>query len=234
MSIKILTARQIQRLDQIAIHKIGIPSIALMVNAGRSVAQEVLRQFKKISQKRVSIVCGLGNNAGDGFVCARHLINQNIKTKIFVIGNPAQLKEDARTNYQILRNLGIAIHSIDSNRSSQILDDDLKKFKIIVDAIFGVGLNRDIEDPFKSVIEKINSSKARVISVDVPSGLDATTGKIHGVCVRAKTTVTFSFLKKGFFINQGPRYVGKIVVEDIGIPTRSMVYHRRGRPLCLP
>ena len=114
------------------------------------------------------------------------------------------------------------IHSIDSTVSSEILDDDLKKSRIIVDAIFGVGLNRDIEGPFKSVIEKINRSKASVISVDVPSGLDATTGKIHGVCVRAKTTVTLSFPKKGFFINEGPRQVGKIIVVDIGIPQKIL------------
>ena len=168
MSFKFLTVSQIQEFDEIAIRKIGIPSIALMENAGRSVAQEVLRQLKKNSNKRVSIVCGLGNNAGDGFVCGRHLLNHSVRTKIFLIGNPDYLKDDAATNHRILRNLKVPIHLIESAASSRILDDDFKKSEIIVDAIFGVGLNRDIEDPFKSVIEKINSSKASVISVDVP------------------------------------------------------------------
>lgn len=218
MAFKALTAREIQKLDEMAIKEIGIPSIALMENAGRAVAMEVFQQLKKFSQKYVSIVCGLGNNAGDGFVCARHLINHNVQKKIFLIGKPDHLKDDAAINYRILRNLKVPIHSIESVASSKILDDDFKKSKIIVDAIFGVGLNREILNPFRSVIEKINSTKAHVISVDVPSGLDATTGKIYGVCVRAKTTVTFSFSKKGFFIDQGPRHVGKIVVADIGIP----------------
>lgn len=219
MSLRILTTLQIQRLDQIAIRKIGIPSIALMENAGRAVAMEVLRQLKKFSQKRVSIVCGVGNNGGDGFVCARHLINHNVWPQIFLIGNPKNLKDDSAVNDRILRNLKIPVHLVESAAFFKILEDNFKKSKIIVDAIFGVGLNRVIAEPFKTVIEKINSSKPHVISVDVPSGLDATTGKIHGVCVRAKTTVTFSFAKKGFYINEGPRHVGKIVVVDIGIPT---------------
>jgi len=218
MAFKALSALEIQKLDEIAIEEIGIPSIALMENAGRSVAQEVLRRAKRFPQKSVLIFCGLGNNAGDGFVCARHLINHNIQTKIFVIGNPDHLKNDAALNYKILRNLKIPIHVIKSTVFLKTVDADFKKSKMIVDAIFGVGLNRAILDPFKSVIEKINSAKAHVISVDVPSGLDATTGKIHGVCVRAKTTVTFSFSKKGFYINEGPRQVGRIVVADIGIP----------------
>jgi len=218
MAFKALSALEIQKLDQIAIQKIGIPSIALMENAGRSVAQEVLRRAKRFPKKCVLIFCGLGNNAGDGFVCARHLINHNVRTKVFLIEKPDHLKDDAAVNYKILRNLKIPIHLIESTASLKIIDADFKKTKIIVDAIFGVGLNRDIEGLFKVVIEKINSAKAHVISVDVPSGLDATTGKIYGVCVRAKTTVTFSFAKKGFFINEGPRQVGRIVVVDIGIP----------------
>ena len=255
-AVRIVTAQESQRLDKITIDRIGIPSIVLMENAGRSVAEEVLRQLKKFSKKYVSIVCGLGNNAGDGFVCARHLINHNVPTKILIIGNPAHLKDDAAIHYRILRNLRIPIYLIRSypefaksrsfpppfllsQESKEVVGNpdeamirppietfggdnfwiSSKKSKILVDAIFGVGLNRDIEEPFKSVIEKINRSKARVISVDVPSGLDATTGKIHGVCVRAKTTVTFSFPKKGFFIRQGPEYVGKIIVADIGIPS---------------
>ncbi|HLD70001.1 MAG TPA: NAD(P)H-hydrate epimerase [Candidatus Omnitrophota bacterium] len=219
MIFKALTALEIQKLDKIAIQKIGIPSIALMENAGRAAAQEVLRRSKKFPQKPVLIFCGLGNNAGDGFVCARHLINHNIRTKIFLIGNLNHLKNDAAINYKILRNLKIPIHVIQSSASLKTIDMDLKKSKIIVDAIFGVGLNRDIEGLLKTVIEKINSAKATVISVDVPSGLDATTGKIHGVCVRATTTVTFSFAKKGFYLREGPRQVGRIVVVDIGIPT---------------
>lgn len=221
MAFKAFSAREIQKLDEIAVQKIGIPSIALMENAGRSVAQEVLRHLKRFSQKHVSIICGLGNNGGDGFVCARHLINHNVRIKIFLIGNPDHLKNDAALNYKILRNLKIPIHVIDSTVSLKTLDVYLKKSKIVVDAIFGVGLNRVITGPFKTVIEKINSAKAYVISVDVPSGLDATIGKIYGVCIRAKMTVTFSFFKKGFFINQGSRHVGKIVLVDIGIPSIS-------------
>ena len=213
-----MTVKQIQNLDRIAIEQYGVPSLVLMENAGRSVAFEVLKLIKDRKQTEVDIFCGLGNNAGDGFVVARHLINQCMKTKIFIIGQAKNLKSDALVNYQILKRLHYPIKEI------QVIDkaflEDIRKSEIIVDAIFGVGLNREIHDPFRSVIETLNRSQKRIVAVDTPSGLDGTTGKIYGVCVKAYMTVTFSFIKRGFLKNQGPKYVGRIVVVDIGIPKR--------------
>ena len=95
---------------------------------------------------------------------------------------------------------------------------DILKSGIIIDAIFGIGLNRNVGEPFRSIIEGLNAHSDKIISVDIPSGLDATTGKVHGFCVRACVTVTFSFAKKGLYLNEGPKYSGKIIVADIGIP----------------
>jgi len=219
---KKVTVKQIQNLDNIAIGKYGISSIALMENAGRNVACEIIRLLKhKDTRSRaltVCIICGTGNNAGDGFVIARHLINNNIKAKIFLIGRAKKLKHDAALNYQILKKLKYSI-----KECQKLSNDEIKIIKnanCVVDAIFGVGLNREITEPFKEFIQAINKNAKRIIAVDIPSGLDGTTGKIYGVCIKANTTVTFSFAKKGFYKAQGPKVVGKVVVADIGIPRK--------------
>lgn len=220
MTYKALSSRQVQRLDKIAIEKIGIPSIALMENAGRAVSCQALACLKKFSKKSISIFCGTGNNAGDGFVAARHLWSAGITPKVFIIGGVKHLKSDAALNYRILKKLQCPVREISSG--DRFLLRDILKSQIIVDAIFGVGLNRPVGEPFKGVIEAVNAARQYVIAVDVPSGLDATTGKIYGVCVKADRTVTFSCAKKGFFKKAGPGCAGRIIVADIGIPLQLL------------
>ena len=211
----VVSAKQIQHLDHIAISKIGIPSLILMENAGRGAACEMIRAATKKSLSGVGIFCGPGNNGGDGFVTARYLIHGGIKTKVFLIGKAQGLKTDARINYKILKRLGCAIKEINNIRE---LTREIKSCSLIVDALFGVGLNRTIEEPFRGAINALNASKKRIISIDTPSGLDVTTGKIHGVAIKADRTITFTLAKKGFFKNDGPKHTGKITVVDIGIP----------------
>ena len=214
---KSVTVKQIQDLDRVAIEKIGIPSLVLMENAGRVVALEVLRQIKRDKNPRVCILCGLGNNAGDGFVTARHLLDKGIKTSVFLLGEGKALKQDAAVNYQILKKLKYPIVEVGARHA--VLLPAIRKADVVVDAIFGVGLNREILDPFCKVIDGINNTAKKVISVDTPSGLNCTTGSIYGICVKADVTVTFTFPKRGFFKGQGPKHTGKIVVADIGILT---------------
>ena len=211
-----VSVKQIQKLDELAIKKYGIPSIVLMENAGRSVAHEVIRLVKQRRNPQVMIVCGLGNNASDGFIAARYLINAGIKTKIFLLGTANDLKHDAATNYQILKKLKFSIKEV--HVVDQSIIREATKADLVVDAIFGVGLNRNVAQPFLSMIEMLNRWARYVVAVDIPSGLNGTTGKMCGVCVKAHTTVTFSFPKKGFFLCAGPQHVGRIVVADIGIP----------------
>ncbi|MCK5581273.1 MAG: NAD(P)H-hydrate epimerase [Candidatus Omnitrophica bacterium] len=215
---KTVMVKQIQKLDDIAINQYGVPSLALMENAGKSVAQEAIRMVAKKKRPCVCVVCGLGNNAGDGFVVARHLINAGIEPKIFLIGKVAKLKNDALVNCRILKKCRYPIK--EAQKVTPAFKKELQKADLIVDAIFGVGLNREVGVPFKSFIEAVNDSKKPVLAVDAPSGLDGTTGKIYGVCVKAKKTVTFSFAKKGFYKAHGPEVIGKVVVVDIGIPKR--------------
>jgi NAD(P)H-hydrate epimerase len=216
MSAKVLTISESQLLDKIAIQNIGIPSSVLMENAGRAVAGEVLSLILGKKRSCVCVLCGVGNNAGDGFVAARHLLNAGVRTKVFLIGKPDQLKEDAAINYQILKNLKYPIRSIQKINKPTLRE--IQSADIIVDAVFGVGLNRKIREPFRSVIQTLNAQKKIVVAVDIPSGLDGTTGEIYGVCIKATATVTFSLPKRGFFRKEGPSHTGRIVVVDIGIP----------------
>lgn len=213
---KTVTVSQIQKLDALAINKYKIPSIVLMENAGRCIASCVLNVLTHPLKSDVCIFCGLGNNAGDGFVAARHLRNAGVCPKIFLIGNEDQLKADAFVNYTILKKMKVSVEKVQGVNQKVLVA--LKKADLVVDAIFGVGINRSVGEPFKSLIEGINASLKYVVSVDVPSGLNATTGEIFGVCVKASTTVTLSLLKKGFYKKEGPHYTGEVVVADIGIP----------------
>lgn len=218
MSKNALTVRQIQNLDKTAITRIGIPSLVLMENAGKAVAAEVKRYIKGRTHPRVCIVCGLGNNAGDGFVAARHLLEAGVEATVYLIGKGRHLKQDAAANYQILKKLKYPVKEVGTARG--LFLRDIIGADVVVDAIFGVGLNRAVADPFRAVIELINKHAKKVIAVDIPSGLDGTTGKAHGICVKADWTVTFSRLKKGLLLNDGPKYAGKAIVADIGIPKK--------------
>lgn len=209
---------EIQELDRWAIEKIGIPSLVLMENAGRGVAQEIFKKLKNRKKSSVVIVCGTGNNGGDGFVAARYLFKGGIKPQVFLVGDSTQLKTDALVNYHVAKNLGISVKSLDGFKSA--FKKSLQASDIIIDAIFGVGLNRPIQGFYQAIISAINARGAYVVAVDIPSGLDGTTGNIYGICVKASVTVTFSYLKKGFFKNQGLLYTGRHVVFDIGIPTK--------------
>jgi len=214
---KPVTVRQIRNLDRIAIERYGIPSLVLMENAGRAVAEEVKKYLRRKRRPRVCIVCGVGNNAGDGFVIARHLIDAGISTKTFLIGKASQLKRNAAVNFRILKKIKFPVQEIGTGCDLPLRE--IARADCVVDAIFGVGLNREIAGPFRSVIATINRAAKYVIAVDIPSGLDGTTGAVYGVCVKADKTVSFSFPKKGFYKKEGPRQTGRVVVADIGIPS---------------
>lgn len=213
-----VTVKQIQSLDKLAIEKYGVPSLVLMENAGRKVAEEVIKRLKKVKNPRVCVVCGSGNNAGDGFVAARHLINAGIKTSVILAGKSRHLKHDAAVNYKILKKVKHPVIELGAGRALPVRE--IQRSDIIVDALFGVGLNRGVLDPLRKLVDLINKNGKKIISVDTPSGLDGTTGKIYGACIKADITVTFTFLKKGFLRGQGPEYSGKVIVVDIGIPVQ--------------
>jgi NAD(P)H-hydrate epimerase len=212
-----VTTSHMQAIDRRAINGIGIPSLCLMENAGRCVTDEVVKLLGRSRLKRVLIICGIGNNGGDGLVAARHLLNSGVKVSLLIAGSPAALKPDALINYKAAKKLKIPCHEA-FRLCRKELSSHMARADVIVDAIFGVGLGRAVDGPYRELVEAINVSRRPVIAIDIPSGLDGTTGKVLGVCVKATSTITLAAAKKGLFINEGPHNSGKVIVADIGIP----------------
>jgi NAD(P)H-hydrate epimerase len=210
----LLTRAQARALDDRAIHELGIPSIVLMENAGRGMAELLL----KLGVARpVVICCGKGNNGGDGFVIARHLGIAGITVRVLLFADPASLTGDAAINHAILVKSGQAIEvmlPLDEER----LGNAFAGADWIVDALFGTGLEGPVRPPFDRVIEIINASPARVLAVDIPSGLDCDTGRPMGATVQAEHTATVMANKVGFVAPEARRWVGEVHVTDLGVP----------------
>ncbi len=207
---KTVSTQEMMELDSLAIEVFGIPSIILMENAGRSVAEVAKRLEGTIIGKKVAIFCGIGNNGGDGFVAARYLRNEGADLSVYIIGDRSKIKNGALVNLNILEKMNVRIKEISCPVEIHC--------ELIIDSIFGIGLKGVVLETYRSIIEDINSKTIPIISVDVPSGLDADKGESLGAAIRATKTVTMQFPKKGFYINLGPLYTGEVIVVDIGIP----------------
>lgn len=210
-----ITAQQMQAIDQAAVERLGIPSAVLMENAGRGAAEVILKLVRTVERPRVVILCGPGNNGGDGFVAARHLMIHGIRPKVFVLTDEAALKGDAAMNARILKNLKLPL-TFDRPAPSVLKNADL-----VVDAVFGIGLGRGITGGFRDAIESVNAYARRVMALDIPSGLDADTGAVYGLCVKAQVTVTFHQEKNGLRASGARRYTGRIVTVPIGFPVKG-------------
>ncbi len=206
-------------LDEISINQYGIPGMVLMENAGLAVVEEI--EKLQMYEKHAAVLCGTGNNGGDGFVIARHLYNRGWKVNVFLCGEVGRIKGDALTNFQIARHIGIPVYSINSD-SADFLEGLINDSPLIVDALLGTGFGGRLRGLFKVAIDRVNESKACVVSVDVPSGLDSDTGFSDEGCVLADYTVTFQIPKVGLLINDGPKACGSLKVKDISIPKAAI------------
>jgi hydroxyethylthiazole kinase-like uncharacterized protein yjeF len=215
----IVSAKEMRWCDETTIRKYGLPGLLLMENAGRGVADVALRQFGPLDGKNVLIFCGKGNNGGDGFVVARHLLTSRAIVTVVLLASAQQLEGDAKTNYQILDRLQrTGAHSLGIRLFSRAHLTKLPKPDLIIDAIFGTGFSGVVRQPYASAIEWVSKQGAPVLAVDIPSGVDGTTGVVANVAVKASHTVTFGLLKTGLLCNQGQDHVGKVHLIDIGIP----------------
>lgn len=215
--IPLLSRDQIRAFDRHAIDVCRVPSIVLMENAGRGAAEIVERRLGAEDQ-RVCVVCGPGNNGGDGFVVARRLLTRGRNVAVLLAVNPDRLTGDARANYDAWMGLGGATIGV-SAPSIDRLNAELGTASVIVDALLGTGLDRQVTGWFASVIECMNRAEGIRIALDIPSGLDANTGCPLGVAVRAAETVTFAEHKLGLWSSTGADYAGRIVRVDIGVPS---------------
>lgn len=212
---KVATADQMRRFDTAAIEEYGVPGVILMENAGRHVFEAVRDLLGTVSGRMVTVVSGRGNNGGDGFVAARHLREAGALVRVFLIGDPGDVKGDAKVNLDALMSGGQVVESV---KSAADMKPALAGCNVVLDAIFGTGLKGDIEGLAADAIMEINGCGRPVVAVDMPSGLDADTGRVLGVCVEADFTVTFALPKLGHFMYPGASYVGDLRVGDIGIP----------------
>lgn len=209
---EVLSREGLKKIDNIAVNDFKIPSILLMENAGERIKNKIINEGETFI-----IVCGIGNNGGDGLVIARKLILLHKNVHIFIIGNTEKGTEDFKLNLKILLNMKAEINSIKNESDLNILKNIIKKDTVILDALFGIGLSRKIEGIYTLVIECMNRSK-RIISIDVPSGVDCNTGEILGCCVKAYKTITVEAMKRGFIYTESIEVLGDVSVVEIDIP----------------
>ncbi len=214
-----LTAAEAKKIDGKIQSAYGMSVLALMENAGRAVAEEAER--KLTPQSRIVVFCGKGNNGGDGFVAARHLWARGFRPDVFLAGKKKEVKNEARVNLDILLKLNKKVFEV-SDKTVGRVGRNASSSDMVIDALLGVGLSGEVHGVSRSLIQAINRSQAYILSVDIPSGLDATTGEILGCSVKADKTVTFLAPKKGMLIGSGPSHCGKVVVRDLGIPLEKL------------
>ena len=217
---KVANAEEMQELDRKAIETYRIPGMILMENAGKGAAEAISDAFPDLQKKKIAIIAGKGNNGGDGFVIARYLLNQGVSVRVYLLTDPKGLRGDAETNYNIFQRMKGEILSVASSKDYVKVKKDLEKFDILVDGIFGTGLDAEVRGYYREVIDHLNTLQKPVVAIDIPSGLDANTGKPLGTAIRAFLTITFGLPKVGHLIPPGLGYVGKVKVIDIGIPRR--------------
>ncbi|MCF7874337.1 MAG: NAD(P)H-hydrate epimerase [Candidatus Omnitrophica bacterium] len=218
---KNITADQMKRIDKTAIEEFGIPSLILMENAGRGAA-DIAYNMLLDKRSKVVCVCGKGNNGGDGFVCARHLINKGINILTFLTCKRDQLKGDAKINFSILEKMNASVYELAKKDDFKNLENEIINSELVIDAIFGIGITGNIREPYFQSIQTINENKKKVLAIDLPSGLDATEGNVLGACVKADKTATFAAVKTGLVKNQGPGFCGEVIVVDISIPKQLL------------
>ncbi len=215
---KLARAEQMQEIDSAAINDLGIPGLVLMENAGRKTACLLRKYFAQVQGGEIAVVAGPGNNGGDGFVIARHLCEMGTDVTVYLLVEGKKIRGDAAVNLGIIKKMGIPVHLVLDR--SDVDNLDLDSFAVIVDALFGTGLKRDVVGHFADVVEAINRADCPVVSVDMPSGIDSDSGRIMGVAVMADLTVTYGVAKPGHFVYPGKEMVGILEVADIGIPAR--------------
>lgn len=206
-----VNAAQVQAADQYTIQKLGVPSLELMEHAAQACVQVL--EDEKVDLSHVCVVCGSGNNGGDGFAIARILQNNRYSVETFCVGNPEHYTEETQEQMHRLQECGGKI-------TYGMPQED--SYSVVIDAVFGVGLSRKVEGRYRQVIEQMNRMRGTKFAVDIPSGLSATTGCILGCAFKADYTVTFQLKKIGLELSQGRAMAGRVIVPDIGISTDSI------------
>lgn len=217
---EILTAKEMREIDRKAIEDYGIPGTLLMENAGIQTTIALEEKLHNLSQQRVAVFAGKGNNGGDGAVVARHLYNKGVKVEIFLFAKKKDVSPDSMININIAEKMGIPVYEIESY-------DHLKSFKkqlihthIFIDALLGTGIKPPVKGTLKQVISYLNDLNKFILSIDIPSGLSSDHGNVEGEVIRANMTTTFCRPKRCHFLYPAAEYVGELKIVDISIPDK--------------
>lgn len=208
----IVTGTQMKAIDQYTIEKIGIPSMVLMERAALHVQDCVEKNIHP--KQSIAVICGMGNNGADGVAVGRMLFLKGYRVAVYLVGNVSKSSVEMKQQLKIAQNIGMPYFTKTVPETSQ--------YAVLIDALFGIGLNKPVKGEYLNWIRFINQHKGVVFSVDVPSGLSATNGEVLGAAVQADYTITFGLMKYGLTNENGKSYAGEVVVGDIGYPEKAV------------
>lgn len=214
----VVTAAEMAAIDGYTISEIGIPGRVLMENAGRAAAEIILQKWGGLVNQKVAVVCGKGNNGGDGLVVARCLHEHGASTSIFLLGKKSELRGDALANLQVVEKLGASILEV----TDEALLPDFSSYFVLIDAILGTGSRGRPEGLLSRAVERMNASGRPIVALDLPTGINADTGEIYGSCIHATLCVTFGAAKRGLLFSPARDHAGELRVVEIGFPHRSV------------
>jgi NAD(P)H-hydrate epimerase len=216
---RVLNAAQMREADRRTIEEIGISSLVLMENAGRQIVAAIEAVHEDLLERNVGILCGRGNNGGDGFVVARTLLQRGVDVAVFLFGLVADVRGDARTNLDILGRLGQTVVEIADSGAWELHFSEISDCTLIIDAMFGTGLNAPLSGLLQTVVADVNASGIPIVSIDLPSGLSADSHEPIGDSIEAGMTITLAAPKVPLVLPPAEARAGDVVIADIGIPS---------------
>src|SRR5829696_4763237 len=215
---RVLNTQQMREADRRTIDDVGIPSVVLMENAGRQAVAAMEAAFEGIAASHVGVLCGQGNNGGDGFVVARTLLQRGIETSVFLLGSVSEIRGDARTNLEVLGRIGLTVVEITSAQDWELHFSEISECDLLVDAILGTGFHGRLSGLLETVVADVNDLGVPVVAIDLPTGLSADTHEVEGDAIDAAMTVTLAAPKIPLVLPPADAHAGDLVIADIGIP----------------
>ena len=216
---RVLNTQQMREADRQTIDEVGIPSIVLMENAGRQAVAAMEAAFDDLSTSKVGVVCGRGNNGGDGFVVARTLAQRGIEALVFLLGSVADIRGDARTNLEILGHIGLTVLEVTNAQEWELHSTELGECELIVDAILGTGFHGRLSGLMETVVADLNGLGVPIVAIDLPTGVSADSHEVAGEAIEASMTITLAAPKLPLVLPPADAYGGDLVIADIGIPS---------------
>jgi ADP-dependent NAD(P)H-hydrate dehydratase / NAD(P)H-hydrate epimerase len=215
---RVLNTQQMREADRRTIDEIGIPSIVLMENAGRQSVAAMEAAFEDLASSHVGVLCGRGNNGGDGFVIARTLIQRGVETSVFLLGSVAEVRGDARVNLEVLGRIGLTVVEITNAQEWELHFSEISQCDLLVDAILGTGFNGQLSGLLETVVADVNGLGVPVVAIDLPTGVSADSHEVAGEAIDASMTVTLAAPKIPLILPPADSHGGDLVIADIGIP----------------